>query len=304
LAFIKEGELEFIISEENNSRVLNFLYKTAPGRLCLKIVVNPVMSKIGGIILSSRISTVLINPFIKRNGINMSEYENKKYCSFNDFFTRKIQEGKREIDFDSNHLISPCDAKLTVYEIGEKSVFNIKGSFYRIRDLLQNDVLADNYRGGFCLIFRLSPQDYHRYCFIDDGSKGNSGYIRGVLHTVRNVSLERYNIYKENCREYTVLNTNNFGQVIQVEVGALMIGRIKNHNTIFTFKRGQEKGWFEFGGSTIVLLLKKKSIHINPEILIASKKGRETIVKLGEKIGEVNLQSKEPEGMKMIPLRF
>ena len=107
MACIKEGKLEFIISEESNSRVLDFLYKTAPGRLCLKLVVNPVMSEIGGVILSSRISTVFINPFIKRNRVNMSEYENKKYRSFNDFFTRKIQEGKRS-DFDSNHLISPA----------------------------------------------------------------------------------------------------------------------------------------------------------------------------------------------------
>ena len=235
--------------------------------------------------MDSRPSKLLIKPFIKRSGIDTSQYIMYGFRSYNDFFTRVVKPEKRPVDFAPEHLISPCDSKLTVYKISRNSIFRIKGSRYRVSDLLKNDFLANRYSGGYCLIFRLEVDDYHRYCYIDSGIKTDNTFISGELHTVNPIALARYNIYKRNSREYTVLHTDNFGDVVQVEVGAMMVGRIVNHHGEGAFSRGQEKGKFEFGGSTIVMLFGKDSIVPDTDILRNSAEGIETVVKYGEKIG-------------------
>ena len=190
------------------------------------------------------------------------------------------------MDLSPEHLISPCDSKLTVHKIGKNSIFRIKGSCYRVSDLVKDSALAEKYSGGYCLIFRLEVDDYHRYCYIDNGSKSRNIHINGELHTVNPIALGRYNIYKRNSREYTVLHTDNFGDVVQVEVGAMMVGRIVNHDGESAIRRGEEKGMFEFGGSTIVMLFEKDRIAVDSDILRNSAEGNETVVKYGEKIGE------------------
>lgn len=272
------------ISEIDNG-ILVFLYNNLLGRVLLKFLTQPTVSRVAGWFMDSGLSVCLIKPFIKKNNIEVSQFENRKYKSYNDFFTRKTIAGSRIIDMNKNDLIAPCDSRLTVYKIDDKNIFNIKNSYYRLEDLLKDKALAEKYRDGYCLIFRLSVDDYHRYCYIDDGIKNDNIHIKGVLHTVRPIALDKYNIYKENAREYTVLKTDNFGDVVQIEVGALMIGRIKNHHNNYQFTRGEEKGMFEFGGSTIVLLIEKNRVKIDSEILKNTREGYETVVKLGMKIG-------------------
>jgi phosphatidylserine decarboxylase len=145
--------------------------------------------------------------------------------------------------------------------------------------------MSDRFSGGLCLIFRLEVDDYHRYCYIDDGFKTENTYIKGELHTVNPIALGRYNVYKRNSREYTLIHTDHFGDVVQVEVGAMLVGRICNHHGTAAVRRGQEKGKFEFGGSTIVMLLEKGAAEIDRDILKNSSEGIETVVKYGEKIG-------------------
>lgn len=272
------------INEINNG-AMTFLYKNILGRLLLKVITRPTISKIAGWFMDSRASKIGIKKFIKKNNIDVNEYEEKKYKSYNDFFTRKIKDGYRKIDMNKNSLIAPCDSKLTVYKINENSIFSIKNSYYKVEDLLKNKKLANKYKDGYCLIFRLCVDDYHRYCYIDNGVKTANKFIEGVLYTVRPIALERYNIYKENSREYTELKTENFGDVVQVEVGATMVGRIKNHHQEYNFTKGEEKGMFLFGGSTIVLLIEKDKVKIDKEIIENTNSGYETIVKIGEKIG-------------------
>lgn len=267
------------------SRILRILYGNMFGRLLLKLLYHPYVSRFVGHFMDSRLSTYMIPRFIKNNKIDMTEYEDVSYRSYNAFFTRKVRPLKRIVDHDTSHLISPCDAKLSVYRINANSVFFIKDSTYTIEDLLCNAELADKYCDGICLIFRLAVDDYHRYCYIDDGTKGKNIKIPGVLHTVQPIALRHYNIYKRNAREYTVLDTEHFGRIVQVEVGAMMVGKIKNHHATHTYIRGEEKGYFEFGGSTIVLLLKKDTVILDPEFEENTKNGMETVVKYGEKIG-------------------
>ena len=270
---------------ERANKSLSFLYKTYLGSLFLKVLIKPSISKLCGSFLNTKLSSKMIKPFVKKNNINLEDFEKRNFNSYNDFFTRKIASGKRNIALDKNAFISPCDSKLSVYTIDSNSSFKIKNSDYTISDLLDGNEIYKDYINGQCLIFRLCVDDYHRYCYIDNGTKSNNTFIQGKLHTVQPIALEKYNIYKRNSREYTILHTENFDDVIQIEVGALIVGKIANLHEEHAFKKGEEKGMFEFGGSTIVLLVKENTVNIDEEILQNTKNGLETIVKYGERIG-------------------
>lgn len=282
------------ISRERNSDVdiitessmaLNFFYNTMIGRLFLKLIITKPFSNLVALFMNSSLSKFMIKRFINKNDINMFEYDDRKYTSYNDFFTRRVISYKRPINASKDILISPCDSKLTAYKITEDLTLKIKNGCYSINSLIDKDILND-YIGGDALVFRLSTDNYHRYCYIDSGSKGKNYKIDGVLHTVQSICLNHYNFYNMNSREWTLLNTNNFGKVIQCEIGALCIGRIRNAHETHIFKKGEEKGFFEFGGSTIVLLFKKNTIKLDEDIYNNSKENIETIVKYGERIGK------------------
>ncbi len=271
---------------DKESKAVNFFYGTKIGRFLIKIISLPIFSKIMGLFLSSRISKLMIKPFIKKNNIDINLYEQKKYKSFNDFFVRK----KKNIIIDKNKemLISPCDAKLTVYDINEFSCFEIKDSFYSLKDLVNNNEIYKDFIDGQLLIFRLCKDDYHRYHYIDNGYQEENNFVKGVLNTVRPIAYRKCKVFKRNSREYTILQTENFGNVLEVEVGAVMVGKIKNLHENYKFKKGEEKGMFLFGGSTICLAFQKGSIKLDKDILNNSVRNIETIVKCGEKIGIKN----------------
>ncbi|MCI6561781.1 MAG: phosphatidylserine decarboxylase [Ruminococcus sp.] len=275
-----------VSANERQNAVLKKLYGTVWGRLLLKILTAPAVSEIVGAFMDSPLSKPFVSPFIRSHNIDTSQYIMTGVRSYNDFFTRKIKPQSRQIDMEKSHLISPCDSKLTVYRVDKDSLFRIKNSLYSVADLLNSKKLAERYSGGLCLIFRLEVDDYHRYCYIDSGTKTENWFIAGELHTVNPVALKHYNIYKRNCREYTMLRTENFGDVIQAEVGAMMVGRIVNHHGKASFRRGEEKGMFMFGGSTVVLLIERGRAVIDADIVRNSASGIETVVKYGEKIGE------------------
>ncbi|MCQ2478977.1 MAG: phosphatidylserine decarboxylase, partial [Clostridia bacterium] len=196
-----------ITTFDGQQRSIGFLYDTAFGRMLLKILIRPFVSKAVGFILNRRISCIFIKSFVKNNDIDMSCYEEKKYRSYNEFFCRKIKDGARRFDTDPDNLPSPCDSKLSVYEIGEDSHFSVKGGDYTLESLVKNPLLAKKYYGGYLMLFRLTVDDYHRYSYVCDGVKSENTFIKGVLHTVNPHAAERRAIYKENCREYSVLST-------------------------------------------------------------------------------------------------
>lgn len=278
------GRFPTLEIREKDSIGANFLYHTAPGRCLLQLLIRPGVSKALGAFLDTGLSRYLVTPFVKATGLDLSDYPERTYTSFNDFFTRHIKDGGRVVDTNPNVLVAPCDGKLTVYPITADSLFDIKHSVYAVKDLLRDEELAREFEGGTCLIFRLTPDDFHRYSFMDDGRILRSKILPGVLHTVRPIAFRRYPVFSENAREYAVLETANFGNVIQMEVGALFVGRIVNH-PLTEFTRGQEKGKFEFGGSTVILLLQKGAAAIDEELLENTRAGLESIVRLGNRIG-------------------
>lgn len=264
-------------AEEEKNASLNFLYNTAIGRCILKIAVTKPITKIYAQYMNSSLSKGKIAGFIKKNGIDLSEYKEKEYASFNDFFIREIKPEKRPIE---DGLIAVCDSKLSVYEIDENSRFNIKNSVYTIKELI-----GENREYKYALIFRLCVDDYHHYIVPDKCRVKRRRHIDGILHTVQPIAFKKYKVFHENSREITFLSCENLGDVSYIEVGALMVGKIVNDNKD-AFEKGEEKGHFEFGGSTVILLI-NKDIAIDGKIMENSKNDIETIVKMGQNIGEI-----------------
>lgn len=158
--------------------MIRFLYGTTPGRAILRLLVRPTVSRKVGKFLDSRFSRCLVPLFIKKHHIDMKDYEDRLYVSFNDFFTRK--RCVERIDITPKHLISPCDGYLSVYPVEENLTYRIKHVEYSLERLVNSRDLAEQFAGGTCLIFRLTPQDYHRYCYVCDGIRTESGAIGGV----------------------------------------------------------------------------------------------------------------------------
>lgn len=276
--------MTYIKKEED--KTLKFLYHTVSGRIFLKLLSSRWVSKLCGAFLDSHFSKPLIKHFIHKNHIDITEYICDNFKCFNDCFSRKIKRGLRPIDQSPESLISPCDGLLSAYQITDKTILPIKQSHYTIDMLLKNRRLSSHYQDGICLVLRLCVHHYHRYCYIDNGVKGKNFFISGKLHTVRPIALEAIPVFTQNCREYTIMKTENFGRVTQIEVGAMLVGKIKNHHGNTSFVKGQEKGMFLYGGSTILLLFEKDKIKLSQNLFNMTKRGEELSVKMGEKLGE------------------
>ena len=251
---------------------LKIIYKS---KLLTKIATSKLISKIYGLYNSTILSKNKIKKFIKDNNIDMSIYEEENYKSFNDFFIRKL----KKTNINKTGFISPCNAKLLVYKLSKDLTINIKNINYHIEDLINKKL---DYSNGYIFIYRLALNDYHHFHYIDDGKRIDRVKIKGRLHTVSS-SSDAYKIYKENEREYSILETKNYGKIIYMEVGALLAGKIINYDKDM-FKRGEEKGYFLPGGSTVIIIA--NNIKVDKDILKYSKMNIETIVHVGERIGE------------------
>lgn len=271
--------------DEGQDRLLEWMYGTAPGRCLVRLLIRPWVSNAAGWLMDTRLSALAIPAFRRKAGIRMEDFQQRKYRSFNDFFTRPLRPGARPVDETPEHLIAPCDSKLSVYPIGPDSRFRIKGTEYTLETLLRSAELAEKYQGGTLLLFRLTVGDYHRYCCIDSGFLGPETRIPGVYHTVNPAAADRLPVYKENTREYALLETERFGTLLQMEVGAAMVGRIVNHPGSRQVSRGEEKGRFEFGGSTVIVLAEKDRLLPDPDLIEHTGQNVETVVRLGERIG-------------------
>lgn len=276
------------ITEEETmqDRFLRRMYGNMAGRLMIRALVRPGISKIGGKLLDSKVSALAVRPFVKKNQIDLSQCTKQSFASYNDFFTRKLRPEARPVCASPETFISPCDGGLTVYEIRENCSFEIKHTRYQVESLLRNKRLAKEFSGGYVWVFRLCVDDYHRYIYVDDGVKSSNYRIPGVFHTVNPVANDCYPIYKENTREYSLLRSRNFGTVLMMEVGALLVGKIENRHGACAVRRGQEKGNFAFGGSTVVLITGQGKVTPDRDIVKNSRHGIETRVRMGEKVGK------------------
>lgn len=280
-----EGERVF------NSNFKEKTYGTVLGRIAVKTVFSRKwFSSLYGLAQRSKHSRKKIYSMIEKYNINTDEVEFpvSSYRSLNDFFTRKLKPEARPICKEPEILISPCDSRLKVIKIDSEDQLTVKGKRYYYYELVNDKELISKYLGGICLIFRLVPADYHRFCYVDDGEHATVVPIKGCYHASAPESLiSRYfPPHHKNYREYCILRTKDFGEIIQIEVGAMTVGTIKqNYPKGGTFKKGEEKGYFEYGGSTIILLFKPDTVKIDDDIQYYSGQGIETLVRYGSPIG-------------------
>lgn len=268
---------------------LKFLYGSILGKISLSLLVKrKALSGIAGSYMNSKASRKKIAPFIKEYGINMNDFivPQNGFKHFNDFFYRKITPTARPI---KEGVVSPADGRVFAFNtIADSKKFFIKGSEFNLFSFLRDKELAHKFNGGSMVIIRLAPVDYHRYHFPVSGTVSENIKIKGSYYSVSPFALRKsLAIFCENKREYCTVKTEGNGEVLICDVGATMTGGIIQTYTPNTnIKKGDEKGYFAFGGSTLVLLFEKGKIKLSEDLLKNTENGYETYLKMGETIGE------------------
>ncbi len=268
---------------------LKLLYNNPFGKMMLiPLVKRKFLSSLYGKLMDKPSSINKIEGFVKDLNIDMEEAERamEDYISFNDFFYRKLKHGARPI---KEGLVSPGDGKLLAFEdISQVHDFFVKGRKFNLKEFLSDDKLALKFKNSSLLILRLAPNDYHRYHFPFDGIPSSMTKIKGDYLSVSPYALASNftKVFCENKREYCILETPNKGDILIAPVGATMVGSIiETYSANETVKKGDEMGYFAFGGSTIVLLVGKDHFSIDQDIINNTKNKQETFVKMGDQIG-------------------
>jgi len=269
---------------------LVWLYNNPVGEATLwTLAKRKFVSSFYGEMMDRPASTEKIQPFVDEFGIDLSIAERQEFSSFNDFFTRKLKADARPIDTSSIVLVSPADGKILAYADISNTDFIIKGYRFNVQSFLNDSSLANKYNNGSLIVIRLAPNDYHRFHFPVGGTVSLLTQVDGDYYSVNPIALhEMAEIFCLNKREFVIISNPIFGEVIMAEVGATMVGSI-----IQTYKKdkgnkvtkGQEKGYFEFGGSTVVLLFENGKIRIDKDLLENTANSFETKVEMGERIG-------------------
>ncbi len=238
----------------------------------------------------SRLSKSKIKPFIKTFHIDCSEFRDPvdSFNCFNDFFIRHLKQSARPILPDVNRAILPADARYLVYDnIASVDGFWVKGYKFSLEELLLNQALAKKYAAGSMVIARLAPVDYHRFHFPISCTSETPLLMPGKLYSVNPTALKKdIHILSRNKRMLTILHSDNFGDVLYIEVGATNVGSI--HQTFNVGKhhaKGEEKGYFSFGGSCLILLFEPGKIQFDKDLLNASSRKIEVLGKLGQSLG-------------------
>lgn len=268
-------------------RWMQWLYNNPVGEATLwALAKRKMVSSIYGTMMDRQASAEKIEPFVEVFDIDLSIAQKKQFESFNDFFTRKLKNDARPIDTNSNVVVAPADGKVLAYASILNSDFIIKGYQFDIYSFLNDSALAQKYFDGSMLVVRLAPNDYHRFHFPVGGNVSPLVRIDGDYYSVNPIALrKKAEIFCLNKREFVIISNRQFGDVLMAEVGATMVGSIIQTYESEIITKGQEKGFFKFGGSTVVLLFEKSKIQIDNDFLKNTKKGLETTVKVGERIG-------------------
>lgn len=279
------------IEKVSGDKYLNWIYSTKIGTSFLELFVKrKIFSYIYGKYCDMSISKNKIRKFINDFNINIEESVTAadNFINFNDFFTRKLHTKSRPIEEITSTLISPGDGRITAYEnINLEKIVNVKGFNYSLYDLIPDKSIAKKYNNGTMIILRLCPTDYHRFHFIDSGICEDTSKIMGSYYSVNPIALNKIpTIFCQNKREWSTFHSDNFGDILYMEVGATCVGSIiQTYTPNKRVRKGDEKGYFKFGGSTVILFLEKNKVKIDEDIVFQSDLGYECKVLMGEKIG-------------------
>jgi len=265
---------------------LVFLYRNILGKSLRFLVSKAWVARIYARYQSSQFSLRKIEPFVRKHNIVMTDFQKSvhEYTSFNEFFCREFKSGARNIDQRNDAIVSPVDGKVLAFpDISQDIEFFVKNTKFSLERFLRDTSLAVEYVCGSMMIFRLAPYDYHWFHIPVDGIISEPKVINGIYESVNPI------VYKsgiqpllENKRDIITIQTEQYGQVLMVPVGAMFVGRIKHeYQAGALHKKGDRLGCFEFGGSSVVVLFQKGTVVLNHDIVERSQQGIETSVTMG-----------------------
>jgi len=281
------SEFEEVILGE---RYIRWAYQDSTSSFVEQLLFKSTLfSKIMGFWYDSFLSRGKIETTIKELGIDESEFLQHKssYRTFNDFFIRHLKPEARPYSKDENDIVSPADGRVLVFPELEGDTFvPVKGYPFSIHNMLPG--ISDRYVNGALAIVRLCPADYHRYHFPSSGKIKDGKHIDGALHSVNPIALgSGPDVFGENKRSYTLLETEKAGVICFVEVGAFGVGSIVDTHSLQLVEKMDEKGYFKFGGSTIVLVFEKGKIEFSQDLIKNSAASKETLVKVGQTLATI-----------------
>lgn len=277
-------------------KFIRFLYTSVAGQKIGSLVTNKYFSKAYGALQDLPSSHRKVRPFIEKFNIPIDDYERgsrpsvdqkDSYRTFNEFFIRKFRLGKRSFVTETNRMPAFAEARYVGFEaIEEKRLYPVKGNYLLAKDLVGNEQVAKIFEGGPLLIARLCPVDYHRYHYPDSGKVLDNFRMPGAYDSVNPLALKYKNqIFIQNERHVSILQTENFGRLAYIEVGAICVGKIvQTHRWNKNFLRGEEKGYFLFGGSTVIVLGEKGAWKPSQDIITNTSNGIETYLHLGQEV--------------------
>ena len=274
---------------------VRWLYGTWLGRLIAPIAASAWVSRFYGWLQDRPSSRGKVAPFVERFEIELDDFlpdeagtEDFPYPTFNQFFTRRLQTDARPF-VEGALMPAPCEARYFAYaHVDERVEMPVKGKYLKADELLKRDEWAQKLEGGPGYIARLCPVDYHRFHFPDDARVLATWRVGGALHSVNPWALaSRPSIFVDNERQVTILETRHFGLLAYIEVGATCVGKIVQTYQGEQVTRADEKGYFLFGGSTVVVLGEPGAWLPKVEILTHTEQGIESYLRLGQAVGEV-----------------
>jgi len=297
---LANGELRFIDRRDGEvkteaiygERPLRWVYGNPIGRLAQWLFIRRwFVSAWYGRRMDTVKSSLRIRPFIERYGLDESEFAEPidEYNTFNEFFYRKLKPSARPVDAAAGSVVFPADGRhLAFADISVEIGFFVKGQSFDLAQFLGDEDLAKRYDGGSMLISRLCPVDYHRFHFPCAGEVGIPRFINGWLYSVNPIALvTRPSVFWENKRVATLIESPALGQVQFVEIGATMVGAIRQtYMPGEVVAKGDEKGYFAFGGSSVAVLFEKGRVEFDADLLENTANGLETYARVGESMAQ------------------
>ena len=272
-------------------RWLRLAYENPCGPILRYLVKHPFFSRWYGRRMAHPSSRRLIATFIEDYGLDPADFADppESFGSFNDFFVRKLKPEARPFDPDPGNVLFPCDGRhLGFPDVSQVDAVFVKGQRFTLPGLLGSAELARRFEQGTLVLSRLCPIDYHRYHFPASGTPSESRLLNGPLFSVSPIALRRNLAYLwENKRVVTELETKNFGTILTIDIGATNVGSIRQtfipHHPV---TRGDERGYFSFGGSSTITLFEPGRITLADDLLEHSAQQTELYAPMGGFLGK------------------
>lgn len=279
------------VEEVYGEGFLKWTYKNPLGKLALHgFVKRAFFSRWYGWRMQRPASRLKIQPFIRRYGTDLEELADDPdtFRNFNDFFVRRLKPEARPIHDAPGSVVFPADGRhLGFQNVSETNGVFVKGQTWNIDELIDDSALAKAYREGTLVLSRLCPVDYHRFHFPCAGRPSKPRRINGPLFSVNPIALRQTLAYMwQNKREITELKTERLGTVLLIDVGATCVGSIvQSFNPNQPVNKGDEKGRFEFGGSSIITLFEPGKVQLAEDLIGNSGQCRELYARMGDRLG-------------------